>query len=161
MPHQCLHTSGQLSTLSQHFEYRVTQNTEALKSRTLGQPPTCFSLEEYPCLVVLCHTRTSLKLPSKFLIYGNILLNFSAAFIPRALGWVFVVLVFPLHTGRNKEQYLIWSNTFGFFSERKQQDSSLTQPHTARAPGHSLQLCETPLTPKSATTPLNPHWGTV
>lgn len=66
-------------------------------------------------------TQTPLKLLSKFLIYGNILLNVSAALIPirgtptslegcGALGWFFVVLVFPLHTSRNKEQYLIWPN---------------------------------------------------
>lgn len=123
MPHQCLHTSGRLNTLLQHREHRVTQNTEALRNGTLGQSPPCFSSEEYPCLVVLCHTRTSLKLLSKFLIYGNILLNVSAALIlirgtPTslqlqcgALGWVFVVLVFSLCTGRNKEHYLTWSNT--------------------------------------------------
>lgn len=114
MPYQCLHTFGQLSTLSQHCEYRVTQNTEAIKNGTLGQSATCFSSEEYPCFVVLCHTHISLKLLSKFLIYGNIHLNVSAALIPirgtptslkgcGALGWVFLVLVSSLHTGRNKE----------------------------------------------------------
>lgn len=132
------------STLSYNTVSRVTQNTEASKNGTLEQSSPCFSLEEYPCLVVLCHTCTSLKLLSKFLIYGNILLNVSAALILTrgtptslqlqrgALGWVFVVLVFSLHTGRKKEQHPIWSNTF--LSEGKQQDSSLTQPHTATAP---------------------------
>lgn len=124
MPHQRLHTSGQLSTLSQRCEYRVTQNTEALKNRTLtqlGNPQRVLPQKSIRALWYFA-TYTCLKRLSKFLIYGNILLNVSAALIPirgtptslegcGALGWVFVVSVFSLHTGRNKDQYPIWSNT--------------------------------------------------
>lgn len=52
--------------------------------------------------------------------------------LPRVLGWIFVVLVFLLHTGRNKEQYLIWSNTVLVFFIKK----------TARQQLHSGSHCK-------------------
>lgn len=50
------------------------------------------------------------------------------------------------HTQKQRPVSDLVQHCFGFSSKRKQQDSSLTQPCTARAPGHSLQPCETPVT---------------
>lgn len=53
-----------------------------LKTGHWGNPHlVSFSSEEHMWLVVLCHTGTSHKLLSKFLLPGNILLNVSAALV--------------------------------------------------------------------------------